>query len=80
MAGRGGIPLEPAERSGIKKLFEQDHIRKLATMLRSRDEDARVEVLDAAYWVAAVHLDGCAGRLSWEGKNDLERYSCHLVT
>jgi uncharacterized protein (DUF2252 family) len=53
-------PLESVERSAIKQLFEQAPIRKLATMLRSRKDDARVEVLDAAYWVK-----GCSslGRL-----------------
>jgi uncharacterized protein (DUF2252 family) len=53
-------PLEPAERASIKTLFEQAPLRKLATMLRSRKDDARVEVLDAAYWVK-----GCSslGRL-----------------
>jgi len=53
-------PLARIERSAIKKLFEQENVRKLATMLRSRDDDAPVEVLDAAYWVK-----GCSslGRL-----------------
>jgi uncharacterized protein (DUF2252 family) len=58
--GKSFWPLEPAERSAVGKLFEQNSIRKLATMLRSRKDDARVEILDAAYWVK-----GCSslGRL-----------------
>jgi uncharacterized protein (DUF2252 family) len=53
-------PLSGIETSAIEKLFAQEDVRKLATMLRSRDDNARVEVLDAAYWVK-----GCSslGRL-----------------
>ena len=53
-------PLKDLESSAIQKLFAQHEVRKLATMLRSRDDDARVDVLDAAYWVK-----GCSslGRL-----------------
>jgi uncharacterized protein (DUF2252 family) len=53
-------PLRDLESSAIQKLFAQHEVRKLATMLRSRDDDARVDVLDAAYWVK-----GCSslGRL-----------------
>jgi uncharacterized protein (DUF2252 family) len=53
-------PLTNAESSGIQKLFALEDVRKLATMLRSRDNDTRVEVIDAAYWVK-----GCSslGRL-----------------
>jgi uncharacterized protein (DUF2252 family) len=53
-------PLTPGERSDIKRLFKQEQVRKLATMLRSRKNDARVKMLDAAYWVK-----GCSslGRL-----------------
>ncbi len=53
-------PLSSPETSAIQKLFSQDDVRSLATMLRSRDDDARVDVLDAAYWVK-----GCSslGRL-----------------
>jgi uncharacterized protein (DUF2252 family) len=53
-------PLTRTEKVEIKSLFEEEDARKLATMLRSRDDDARVEVVDAAYWVK-----GCSslGRL-----------------
>jgi uncharacterized protein (DUF2252 family) len=53
-------PLAQAEGMEIKRLFKRKDVRKLATMLRSRDDDARVEVVDAAYWVK-----GCSslGRL-----------------
>jgi uncharacterized protein (DUF2252 family) len=53
-------PLSEPERVALQKLFAQEEVRKLATMLRSRDDDARVDVLDAAYW-----MKGCSslGRL-----------------
>ena len=53
-------PLQKTERSAIKQLFIQEDVRKLATLLRSRKNNATVEVLDAAYWVK-----GCSslGRL-----------------
>ena len=53
-------PLARIEKSAIHKLFEQEDVRKLATMLRSRKGNAPVEILDAAYW-----MKGCSslGRL-----------------
>src|ERR1700730_302271 len=53
-------PLARVERMELSKLLEQEDVRKLATMLRSRNDDARVDVLDAAYW-----MKGCSslGRL-----------------
>jgi uncharacterized protein (DUF2252 family) len=56
------IPLGPkfwalskAERTAIAELFQTPPLRHLATSLRSRDDDARVEMLDAAYW-----MKGCS--------------------
>src|SRR5580704_1668366 len=53
-------PLSRMEMAQIKELFKGEDARKLATMLRSRDDDAKVEVVDAAYW-----MKGCSslGRL-----------------
>ena len=48
--GKRFWPLTPAERSAVEGLFETDNIRRLATSLRSRSDDAQVRVLDAAYW------------------------------
>ena len=47
--------IEKAEKTAIKELFQVGHMRTLATMLRSRDDDAPVEILDAAYW-----MKGCS--------------------
>ncbi len=59
---RPTIPLGPkfwalskGERSEITELFRTPALLHLATSLRSRDDDAPVEVLDAAYW-----MKGCS--------------------
>jgi uncharacterized protein (DUF2252 family) len=48
------------ETKAIDALFKDDGVRKLVTSLKSRPDDATVEVLDAAYW-----MKGCSslGRL-----------------
>ena len=48
--GKRFWPLTPEERTAIDDLFAQPDIRRLATLLRSRPDDAPVRVLDAAYW------------------------------
>ncbi len=48
--GRRFWPLSQGERAGIEELFTHEDLRKLATSLRGRDDDAPVRVLDAAYW------------------------------
>jgi uncharacterized protein (DUF2252 family) len=55
-------PLGRSERNEINKLFEQERVRKLATILRSRKNNAPVMMLDAAFWVK-----GCSslGRLRY---------------
>jgi uncharacterized protein (DUF2252 family) len=55
-------PFTKQERGGIAELFARDDVRLLVTSLRSRKNGARIEVLDAAYWVK-----GCSslGRLRY---------------
>ena len=55
-------PIAKAEKREIKQLFEMEEISRLATMLRSRDDDAPIKLLDAAYW-----MKGCSslGRLRY---------------
>jgi uncharacterized protein (DUF2252 family) len=43
--------LSRSERAGIAELFQTPAMHHLVTSLRSRDDDAAVEVLDAAYWI-----------------------------
>ena len=53
--GKRFWPLSAEERHSIKKLFDHENLRKLATTLRSRDDDAEIRVQDAAYW-----MKGCS--------------------
>ena len=43
------------EKDAIARLFEKKSVSRLATLLGSRDDDAPVAVLDAAYW-----MKGCS--------------------
>jgi uncharacterized protein (DUF2252 family) len=58
--GRRFWPISEDERREIERIFATEDVRLLVTALRSRENDARVEVLDAAYW-----MKGCSslGRL-----------------
>jgi uncharacterized protein (DUF2252 family) len=58
--GRRFWPLSAEERQEINGMFETESVRRLLTLLRSRENDAPVEILDAAHWVK-----GCSslGRL-----------------
>ena len=47
--------LSTSEKSDVEKLFKGAAMRHLAVSLRSRDDNAEVEVLDAAYW-----MKGCS--------------------
>jgi uncharacterized protein (DUF2252 family) len=60
--GQNFWPLTRDERREIEKLFSTDEVRRLATALKCRKDNAPVEVLDAAYWVK-----GCSslGRLRY---------------
>jgi uncharacterized protein (DUF2252 family) len=52
--------LTKEEKKAISALFDEEDVRRLVTSLKSRPNDARIEVLDAAYW-----MKGCSslGRL-----------------
>jgi uncharacterized protein (DUF2252 family) len=49
--GRRFWPLSPEERAAIEEVGASENIRKLITHLKSRDDQAAIEVRDAAYWV-----------------------------
>lgn len=53
-------PLSREERHAIEELFENQAVRNLVTSLKSRKDNAKIEILDAAYW-----MKGCSslGRL-----------------
>lgn len=49
--GRRFWPISKDERRQIEKLFGDEDMRKLVTLLRSRDDDAQMKLVDAAYWM-----------------------------
>ena len=49
--GKKFWPLTGEEKDEIGKLFGTEAVRRLVTSLRSRDDEATIEVVDAAYWV-----------------------------
>lgn len=48
-------PLSRQEAKSVKALFEDGAIQELVVNLRGRDSDARVKLMDAAYW-----MKGCS--------------------
>jgi uncharacterized protein (DUF2252 family) len=58
--GKRYWPLSNLEQKEIASLSKQEEVRRLATSIKARDDDAEVEVLDAAFW-----MKGCSslGRL-----------------
>jgi uncharacterized protein (DUF2252 family) len=58
--GKRFWPISRQEWREIANMFEGEEMRRLAVLLRSRDDDASIELLDAAYW-----MKGCSslGRL-----------------
>ena len=53
-------PLTAKEKRSINELFAEESVRRLVASLKSRKDDSKIEVLDAAYW-----MKGCSslGRL-----------------
>jgi uncharacterized protein (DUF2252 family) len=69
--GRNFWPLAPEEREAVVALFATDAGRRLVTALKSREDDAEIEVVDAAYWVkgcSSLGLLRCAVLVSVGGK------------
>jgi uncharacterized protein (DUF2252 family) len=75
--GRRFWPLSENERAEIARLTESDEIKSLATMLRSREDDAKVKQIDAAYWMkgcSSLGLLRYAVLMSVGGKNSTKQY------
>jgi uncharacterized protein (DUF2252 family) len=49
--GKRFWPLSATERRAVERLAGEGEMRRLVTRLRRRDDDAKVELVDAAYWV-----------------------------
>ncbi len=60
--GKHFWPITDEERAALTTAFADEKVRRMVTTLRSRDDDATVELVDAAYWVK-----GCSslGRLRY---------------
>ena len=58
--GKRFWPLADEEKHEIERIFSTEEVRRLVTALRSRRDDARVEVLDAAYWMKGCSSHGRA--------------------
>lgn len=58
--GKRFWPLLPEERSAVEALLNAPRVRKLINSLTSRDDDAELELIDAAYWVK-----GCSSLGLW---------------
>ncbi|MFM8890007.1 MAG: DUF2252 family protein, partial [Planctomycetia bacterium] len=69
--GRNFWPLSDEEREAVVAIFATDAGRRLVTALRSRADDAAVDVVDAAYWVkgcSSLGLLRCAVLVAVGGK------------
>jgi uncharacterized protein (DUF2252 family) len=53
--GKRFWPLSDEERRALQAMFEDRSIGRLATLAKSRDDDAKVELIDSAYW-----MKGCS--------------------
>jgi uncharacterized protein (DUF2252 family) len=53
--GKKFWPVTDGERQEIESLFDRDDICRVVTMIEGRDDDATVEMIDAAYW-----MKGCS--------------------
>lgn len=60
--GRRFWPLSRAERDAVAELVSTPELQKLVTMLASRDDDAKIRLVDAAFWVK-----GCSSLGLWRG-------------
>jgi len=69
--GKTFWPLSDEERAAVDAIFATDAGRRLVTALKSRPDDAEIEVVDAAYWVkgcSSLGLLRCAVLVSVGGK------------
>ncbi len=53
--GKRFWPVSQEELRGLESIFADQSIRRLATMVKSRDDDSTVELIDSAYW-----MKGCS--------------------
>jgi uncharacterized protein (DUF2252 family) len=69
--GKNFWPLSDEDRDAVVALFATDAGRRLVTAMRSREDDAEIEVVDAAYWAkgcSSLGLLRCAALVNVGGK------------
>lgn len=71
--------LSKSERAAIDEMFQTPPLRHLATSLRSRDDDAPIEVLDAAYWMKGCSSLGLLRFAALLGIGDRKKRSLALM-
>jgi uncharacterized protein (DUF2252 family) len=67
--GRRFLPLVPEERVAVEAFLSRERIRQLVTRIESRDDDAKIKLLDAAYWVK-----GCSSLGLWRAAALVRRF------
>ncbi|HEX4340824.1 MAG TPA: DUF2252 family protein [Polyangiaceae bacterium] len=73
--GQRFLRLVDEERDALETFLDRDRVRKLVTSLDSRDDDAQIRVLDAAYWVkgcSSLGLWRCAALVEVRGHGEAE--------
>jgi uncharacterized protein (DUF2252 family) len=63
------------EGHGVQALFQDPQVRKLVTAVSCRDDDAPIELLDAAYWVKGCSSLGLLRMAVLLGVGDLDPHS-----
>jgi uncharacterized protein (DUF2252 family) len=53
--GKKFWPVSEEEQAAIESVFADHSVARLATLVKSRDDDAKVELIDSAYW-----MKGCS--------------------
>src|SRR3984893_14871334 len=79
--GKRFWPVSEKERNSLETLFASEAMRRLVTLLRSRENNARGDLVDAAYWVKGCSSLGrfrCAVLLNM-GKNSSKKMEVCLT-
>ncbi|GAC1543644.1 MAG: DUF2252 domain-containing protein [Polyangiales bacterium] len=74
-------PLSDEERASVEELVESDAMQALAASVVAKPDDARVKLVDAAYWVkgcSSLGLFRCAALIEVAGGNSDGAKSLHL--
>lgn len=79
--GKRFLPLAAEEREAVTTFLDKERVRQLVTRLDCRDDDAKVRLVDAAYWVkgcSSLGLWRCAALMEVVGHSEAEGGYCLL--